>query len=81
MNRNNFWNTQFSNSEYDKSTEEVQHINQVLSTIAAQDIPTEKRGQVSEYIEFALLHEIIESAIKTNLEHLLDQLHELRDGR
>jgi len=48
MNRNNFWNTHFSNSEYDKSTEEVQHINQVFSTIAAQDIPTEKRSQVSE---------------------------------
>ena len=81
MSKNNFWNTHFSNGEYDKSAKEVQHINQVLSTIAAQEIPAEKRGRVSEYIEFALLHEVIEFAIRANLEHLFDQLHKLRDGR
>ncbi|MGU5537612.1 hypothetical protein ACV1C5_20300 [Aeromonas caviae] len=75
---NNFWNTEFPDGEYSKSADEVQHINRILSTVAAQDIPAGKRGQVADYIHFAQQHETIEPAIKDKLEHLLDQLQELQ---
>ncbi|BDS30367.1 hypothetical protein [Aeromonas caviae] len=75
---NNFWNTEFSNGEYSKSADEVQYINRILSTVAAQDISAEKRGQVADYIQSSLLHETIEPAIKDKLEQLLDQLQELQ---
>ena len=74
----NFWNTEFPDGEYSKSAEEVQHINRILSTVAAQDISAEKRGQVADYIQSSLLHETIEPAIKDKLEQLLDQLQELQ---
>ena len=73
-----FWNTEFPDGEYSKSADEVQHINRILSTVAAQDIPAGKRGQVADYIHFAQQHETIEPAIKDKLEHLLDQLQELQ---
>ena len=75
---NNFWNTEFSNGEYSKSADEVQYINRILSTVAAQDISAEKRGQVADYIQSSLLHETIEPAIKGKLEHLLIQLQEFQ---
>ncbi len=73
-----FWSTEFPDGEYSKSSSEVQHITQILSTIAAQDIPAGKRGQVADYIYFARLHETIEPAIKDKLEHLFDQLQKLQ---
>ena len=73
----NFWNTEFPDGEYSKSAEEVQHINRILSTVAAQDIPVEKREQVADYTHCSLLHETIEPSIKDKLEHLLVQLQEL----
>ncbi|MFA7679819.1 MAG: hypothetical protein WCY07_06700 [Pigmentiphaga sp.] len=73
-----FWNTEFPDGEYSKSADEVQHINRILSTVAAQDIPAEKRGQVADYILCSLLHETIEPAIKDKLKHLLVQLQELQ---
>ena len=78
MIKGNFWNTEFPDGEYSKSADEVQYINQILSAVAAQDIPAEKRGQVADYIHFSLLHETIEHAIKDKLEQLLDQLQELQ---
>lgn len=74
----NFWNTEFPDGEYSKSADEAQHINQVLSTVLEQDVPSEKLGQVVDYIHFALLHKTIKPAIKDKLEHLLDQLQELQ---
>lgn len=74
----NFWNNEFPDGEYRKSADEVQYINRILSTVAAQDIPAEKRGQVAEYILCSLLHETIEPAIKGKLEHLLIQLQEFQ---
>ena len=74
----NFWNTEFRDGEYSKSADEVQHINRILSTVAAQDIPAEKRRQVADYIHLSLLHETIEPAIKDKLEHLLIQLQEFQ---
>lgn len=75
---NNFWNNEFPDGEYSKSADEVQHINRILSAVAAQDIPAEKRGQVADYIHFSLLHETIEPAIKDKLAPLLIQLQEFQ---
>ena len=75
---NNLWDTEFPNGEYSSSSDEVQHINRILSAISAQEIPVGKRGQVAEYIHFARLHETIEPAIRGKLEHLFDQLKELQ---
>ena len=74
----NFWNTEFPDDEYSKSAEEVQHINRILSTVVAQDIPAEKRRQVADYIHFSLLYETVEPVIKDKLEHLLVQIQELQ---
>lgn len=74
----NFWNNEFQDGEYSKTADEVQHINRIFSTAAAQDIPTEKREQVTDYINFALLHETIEPRIRDKLEHLLDQLQKVQ---
>ena len=74
----NFWDTEFPNGEYNQSADKVQYINRILSKVAAQDVPVGKRGQVTDYIHFALLHETIEPAIKDKLEHLLERLQELR---
>ena len=74
----NFWNNEFPDGEYSKSADEVQHINRILSAVAAQDIPAEKRGQVADYIHFSLLYETVEPVIKDKLEHLLVQIQELQ---
>ncbi|CBL46551.1 hypothetical protein HDN1F_29680 [gamma proteobacterium HdN1] len=74
----NFWNNEFPDGEYSKSADEMQYINRILSTVAAQDIPAEKRGQVADYILFSLRHETIESAFKDKLEYLLVQLQEFQ---
>lgn len=73
-----FWNAAFPDGEYSESADEVQKINRILTKVAAQDIPAVKREQVAEYIQFALLHEAIEPALKAKLEHLLDQLQKLQ---
>ncbi|MCB0256804.1 MAG: hypothetical protein KDI55_24050 [Anaerolineae bacterium] len=78
MIKGNFWNTEFPDGEYSKSADEVQYINQILSTVAAQDIPVGRREQVVDHIHFARLHETIEPSIKEKLEHLLDQIQELQ---
>ena len=77
----NFWNTEFPDGEYSKSAGNVQHINQVLSTITAQEVPTGKREKVTDYIHFALLHETIEPAIKGNMKHLLNELQKFQNIR
>lgn len=76
MRTSNFWNDEFPDGEQGKSADEVQHLNQILSTYALQDIPTEKRGQVADYILYSLLHETIEPPIKDKMEHLLGQLQD-----
>lgn len=81
MVRSNFWNTEFPDGEYSKSADEVQHINRILSTVVAQDIPSGRRKQVADHIHFARLHQTIEPAIKEKLDHLLDQLQELQAMR
>ena len=77
MVKSNFLNIEFPDGEYSKSADQVQHINRILSTVAAQDIPAGRREQVADHIHFARLHETIEPEIKEKLEHLLDQLQEL----
>ena len=75
---NNFWNDEFPDGAQSKSADEVLHINQILLTYEAQEIPAEKRGQVADYILWSLLHETIEPNIKDKMEHLLGQLQELQ---
>lgn len=77
MLQSNFWNIEFPDRESSKSADEVQYINRILSTVAAQDIPAGMREQVADYIHFARLHETIEPATEEKLERLLDQLQEL----
>lgn len=60
--------------EHSLSAGDVQRLNDALSRARLDDIPSDKRPVVADYLERALLHRTVSPGIQSDLDRLLAEL-------